>query len=1295
MNYVDQIERFLQQNVSETVYNRGLGIYSRKEFLLKEKDIIGDTYLFMFEFMGTKKYFLSIEIGDKTISTSCTCPFDDEPICKHRVAALLYLQDNVSLFDDNVFPLVDTTNILDKDDDTKDIDDAVKPTNSTKKTVKKEVEKKEPISKKIGGGDGWVNFGMLYKINFHDVYDTRHKKLLSIAENCDVSFEEINEEEFVFHVDYLGKAEHTVKFRREGSNVWGHCSSGPHSVKKSPYQIAVLIFLMRFKSTFFQIDAKYSYDLLQQEVQSIMEKNNFSLEEFYKYSRVKWTLDGNARIIPNNGYESLITRSAFENYGKVVDTNVFKKSDFGLISLKKSENRSSSKPVLFLIGIANRNDLHLTVSMIGEGEAKKNNPKLLKKPKLVPEESLSIREQIKADFWHLYQENTVSFFKNYRNSLIDNFTVDEIGYLLLEKNYNNLKKLLSPDSGVEHFYLGDYYNEYSHKVQGGRYINYSPLPFFQFLKVERNDELIDFTLWYKVGDQEYAHDDERVQSEGTFLISVNKSTLHLVASMDNLEIVNILPNSNKISLFEHQFSEFYNDILSKHISLDDLDISELDLEVKVTTMQAARQCIYISEMSNLILLKPVVYYENEEDFNPLEIHTASHISDDQLFVKERDKAWEEDFVKGISQLHPSFEQQSNQGFFSLTHHDFISNYWFLNAFDYFKEKEIEVFGMKELKNFNYATERPQIDTAISSGIDWFDVDVNITIGDESITLKDLKKRLVKGENYIKLGNGNLAVLPEEWMKKMERYLRAGEIQKDGSLKISKQRFNIIDELFDEKELSASIIEELSEKRKRLQSFEKIGKIKLPKGIKATLRDYQQEGFNWLCFLNEFQWGGILADDMGLGKTLQVITFMQHLIEKGTDYPILVVVPTSLLFNWDKEIQKFCPSMQYAVFHGSSRKNINKLYEDNQVIITSYGIMTNALQELKELTFEYVILDESQAIKNPSSQRYKAARLLKAKNKLAMTGTPIENNTFDLYAQMNFSNPGLLGTTEHFRSEYSTPIDKDSNKEVAKELHKMTNPFILRRTKEKVAKELPDKTEAVIYCEMGKKQRKVYDAYRNEIRNKIKDKIEEDGLNQSKMMILQALTKLRQICDSPAILSDDEEYDPESVKLDELLSHLKEKTGQHKVLVFSQFVKMLGLIKSKLEEEGIKFEYLDGQSSTKQREQSVNNFQRKKSIKVFLISLKAGGTGLNLTKAEYVYLVDPWWNPAVENQAIDRCYRIGQKNKVFAYRMICRDTVEEKIMKYKSKKEQVADSIISVDESIMKSLSQDDVKDLFA
>ncbi|MFK7899318.1 MAG: DEAD/DEAH box helicase [Cyclobacteriaceae bacterium] len=254
--------------------------------------------------------------------------------------------------------------------------------------------------------------------------------------------------------------------------------------------------------------------------------------------------------------------------------------------------------------------------------------------------------------------------------------------------------------------------------------------------------------------------------------------------------------------------------------------------------------------------------------------------------------------------------------------------------------------------------------------------------------------------------------------------------------------------------------------------------------------------------------------------------------------------------------------------------------------------------------------------------------------------------------------------------------------------------MLRRTKQKVAKELPDKTEDVIYCEMDKKQRKVYEAYRNEICNQIKNKIEEDGLNQSKMLILQALTKLRQICDSPAILSDEEDYGDESIKLEELIKHIQEKTGGHKLLVFSQFVKMLDVIKERLKQENIAFEYLDGKCSTSQREASVNNFQNNDEVRVFLISLKAGGTGLNLTAADYVYIVDPWWNPAVENQAIDRCYRIGQTKNVIAYRMICKDTIEEKIMQYKSKKEKVADSIISVDESIMKSLSQQDVTDLF-
>jgi SNF2 family DNA or RNA helicase len=352
---------------------------------------------------------------------------------------------------------------------------------------------------------------------------------------------------------------------------------------------------------------------------------------------------------------------------------------------------------------------------------------------------------------------------------------------------------------------------------------------------------------------------------------------------------------------------------------------------------------------------------------------------------------------------------------------------------------------------------------------------------------------------------------------------------------------------------------------------------------------------------------------------------------------------------------------------------------------------NDIEFLKDETFHYVILDESQAIKNPHSKRYKAVRLLKSYNRLVLTGTPIENNTFDLYAQLNFLNPGLLGNMSHFKTTFSDTIDKEKDVEASQLLSKIIAPFVLRRTKEDVAKELPQKTEDVIYCDMGKDQRKVYDFFKDKYRDYLLNKIDENGVAKSQMYILEGLTKLRQICNSTALINEEEDYGNFSVKTEILLEHIKEKTGQHKILVFSQFVKMLQIIKTRLDEEHIFYEYLDGQ--TKDRQTRVNNFQENKEVRVFLISLKAGGTGLNLTEADYVYIVDPWWNPAVENQAIDRCYRIGQNKKVMAYRMICNDTIEVKIVSLQSKKKKVAASIISVDEE-KKSFDLDEVKNLF-
>jgi non-specific serine/threonine protein kinase len=368
---------------------------------------------------------------------------------------------------------------------------------------------------------------------------------------------------------------------------------------------------------------------------------------------------------------------------------------------------------------------------------------------------------------------------------------------------------------------------------------------------------------------------------------------------------------------------------------------------------------------------------------------------------------------------------------------------------------------------------------------------------------------------------------------------------------------------------------------------------------------------------------------------------------------------------------------------------------HNIIITTYGTLRSDIKVFVQLPLDYAVLDESQAIKNPASKVTKAASLLNAKNRLCMSGTPLQNNTFDVFAQMNFLNPGMLGTMEFFRQEFAIPIDKFGEKEQKDHLRKILYPFILRRTKEQVAKDLPDKTETVLFCEMGDEQRRIYDAYRNEFRNKILGTIEEQGIQKSQLTILQGLMKLRQICDSPAILNEPDPFENHSIKLDEIGREIDENIGNHKALIFSQFLGMLALIKQKLTELNIKFEYFDGSTSAPDREKAIQSFQKDDEVRVFLISLKAGGVGLNLTAADYVYIVDPWWNPAVEQQAIDRTHRIGQTKNIFAYRMICKDTIEDKIVQLQERKRTLAKELITDDDGFVKTLTKEDVEYLFS
>ncbi|HHB51626.1 MAG TPA: hypothetical protein ENK75_01065, partial [Saprospiraceae bacterium] len=544
-----------------------------------------------------------------------------------------------------------------------------------------------------------------------------------------------------------------------------------------------------------------------------------------------------------------------------------------------------------------------------------------------------------------------------------------------------------------------------------------------------------------------------------------------------------------------------------------------------------------------------VLYQDEIKTNILNQHSPLVKKADSIQIYQREEAYEEEFRQFMGELHPEFAKQHYDEFYYLPISSVMDDNWFFTAFEKLAEAGIEVFGINDLKSVKYSPYQAKISTGIKSGIDWFDVEIQLSFGDEQIKLTALKKAIMRNERFIKLSDGKLGILPEEWFNKLQKIFRAGEVKK-GEVKISKLRFNIVDELFEDID-DAEIVKELASKKRKLKKFKQIKNAKIPDNIKAELRDYQLAGFNWMNFLDEFKWGGLLADDMGLGKTLQALTFIQNQSLK-VKKPNLAIVPTSLLFNWQNEIEKFVPELKYVVYHGGDRKELKDDIKKCQLIITSYGVVTNDIEDLRKISFNYIFLDESQAIKNMASKRYKACRLLKAQNRIAMTGTPIENNTFDLYSQMNFLNPGFLGMATSFKTEYSKPIDGKGDQKIAKELQKMISPFLLRRTKDQVAKELPPKIEDYIYCEMEEEQMKVYKAFRNKYRDYLLNKIEEDGLNKSKLHVLEGLLKLRQICDSPALLSDKENYGDQSVKINTLLQHIREKTGNHKILIFSQF-----------------------------------------------------------------------------------------------------------------------------------------------
>ena len=702
--------------------------------------------------------------------------------------------------------------------------------------------------------------------------------------------------------------------------------------------------------------------------------------------------------------------------------------------------------------------------------------------------------------------------------------------------------------------------------------------------------------------------------------------------------------------------------------------------------------LMLQEKGDYLVFQPIFTYQGFET-RANDKETITIPDGDKILIVHRNKEAEQRFNDMLSSLHSQFIQSQEGNSLILKGGDVLRNNWFFLFVDAMKESKVPVFGFEALRNFRFNTARPSTHIHVSSGLDWFDAKVEIDFEGQRVGISDIKKALASKQSFVQLGDGTLGILPDEWLKRYSLLFKVGDGKND-KLHLSKYHMSVIDELYENRD-ATELSFALDEKFERLREFKNIPEIAAPAELQAILRPYQTAGYQWLNYLNEVGWGGILADDMGLGKTVQALTMLQHYKIQQGSLKAIVICPTTLIYNWENEIKKFTPQLSWRIHHGSMRsRDIVELQKVN-IVITTYGTLRSDIQTLMKINFDYVVLDESQAIKNPASKVTRAACLLTAKNRLCMSGTPLQNNTFDIFAQMNFLNPGLLGSMDFFRNEFATPIDKFGEQEQKDHLRKLLYPFILRRTKEQVAKDLPEKTETILFCEMEKEQRKIYDAYRNSYRDKIMGVIDEQGIDKSQLTILQGLMKLRQICDSPAILNEEEKYPNHSIKLDELTREIFENIGEHKALVFSQFLGMLALIREKLTEQGIKYEYFDGSTSIIDRQKAIDNFQNNDDCRVFLISLKAGGVGLNLTAADYVYIVDPWWNPAVEQQAIDRTHRIGQTKNIFAYRMICIDTIEDKILQLQERKRKLASELISDDVNFVKALSKADVEYLFS
>ena len=687
---------------------------------------------------------------------------------------------------------------------------------------------------------------------------------------------------------------------------------------------------------------------------------------------------------------------------------------------------------------------------------------------------------------------------------------------------------------------------------------------------------------------------------------------------------------------------------------------------------------------------------------------------DDFFIQKtkRDLSWEKSIFDFLSEIGLT----EKNGWFSLKAIELLEPadalYFLVNWLSQNKSR-LEKNGIlaeqgKLEKNYFTGEQKIEVKTKLTD--DWFDVYATVTFGPFSFPFIKLKNYILNDIREFELPNGEVAIIPEEWFARYKTLLPFARSKKE-KMQFGRYHYALLQKILQPGDDSF---------QRKIQDMAGIrGNVHLPDGLNAELRSYQKTGFRWMYGQHKNGFGGCLADDMGLGKTLQTLALLLKFkrpeqtnltlesnaaqgqltlfAEPETDENVqpasLIVLPTSLVHNWEAEVQKFTPALKVYKHVGQQRKtnsDLGKAALFFDIILTTYGTVRNDVEQLSKLKFFYLILDESQYVKNPSSKTYKAIMKLRSDHRLALTGTPIENSLSDLWAQMNFLNKGMLGNLAFFRRYFITPIEKHNKQEEQEKLQVVIRPFVLRRTKEEVAKDLPPLMEQVVVCEMDEIQQHTYETEKSIIRNSILTGIENEGIKNSAMLILQGLTRLRQLANHPRLLDDFEEG--ESGKYEEIFRMLENVIAEkHKVLVFSSFVKHLELIKSRIEKANWKYSLLTGQTSN--RKEVIRQFQEDPENRIFLISLKAGGVGLNLTSADYVFIIDPWWNPAAENQAISRAHRIGQNKHVFVYRFITQDSIEEKIQQLQNRKSSLADKFINSNNPLQE-ISKEELMSLF-